>query len=126
MVPDALAWQGHGREGGGGGARPGQGTGEGGAGEGAGRGRERAAAADGTTASDTGAAWCYYPERALFVSFRPTAPDFGGRSAGGLHIVPPQRAVIYIAPLVIRGEQSLGSDIASLWMSCASWARIWA
>ena len=40
---------------------------------------------------DTGAAWCYYPERALFVSFRPTAPDFGGRSALGLTLSPSAR-----------------------------------
>ena len=75
MVPDALAWQGHGREG---------------AGEGRGPWPGRAAAADGTTASDLAAAWCYYPERALFVFFRPTAPDFGGRSALGLTDCPPR------------------------------------
>ena len=90
MVPDALAWQGHGREGGRGGAglaRARTGGGRGGARAVAGA--ASAAAADGTTASDTGAAWCYYPERALFVSFRPTAPDFGGRSALGLTHCPP-------------------------------------
>lgn len=77
---------------------PGKGTDGRGPGEGRGPWPGRAAAADGTTASDTGAAWCYYPERALFVSFRPTAPDFGGRSALGLTHCPPQRAVIYICP----------------------------
>ena len=88
MVPDALAWQGHGREGAGG-ARAWPGHGREGPGEGRGPWPGRAAAADGTTASDTGAAWCYYPERALFVSFRPTAPDFGGRSALGAYTLSP-------------------------------------
>ena len=72
--PGARAWPGHGREG-------------------AGEGRGAVAGARGggrrTTASDTGAAWCYYPERALFVSFRPTAPDFGGRSALGAYTLSP-------------------------------------
>ena len=69
---------------------PGKGTDGRGPGEGRGPWPGRAAAADGTTASDLAAAWCYYPERALFVFFRPTAPDFGGRSALGLTDCPPR------------------------------------
>lgn len=63
MVPDALAWQGHGREGAGGGAPTVAGA------------RGGCLLADGAR---HGRGRCYYPERGSIVSFKPTAPDFGG------------------------------------------------